>query len=101
MRLSHQDIENRVDDEEEMSRLRASIEVEEVLDGMQSWIEEQEASAEWQAELAEHLSSIEMGEAVVIAVEAADDEPSEVSIKLGCDPIPVYLVREDKVIVLS
>lgn len=51
--------------------------------------------------MAEHLSDIEMGEAVVIAVEGADDEPEPVSVELGGPPIPVYLVQEAREVVLS
>lgn len=51
MRPSHIDIENRVDDEEEMSSLRVSIhEEEQALDGMMDWADENESREEWEAD---------------------------------------------------
>jgi len=66
-KASHLDIENRADDAEEYADLcKALGEEEQALDGMVDWLAEQEADAEFQAELAEHMSREEGQELLIV-----------------------------------
>lgn len=103
-RLSHVDIENRVDDEEELSRLRVELhEEEEALAGMTDWAEAIEVDVEYEAELAEHLSAVEISTerrsevAALQAIGAAIGQLAAVRLR---PPIAVQLVREGREVVL-
>lgn len=83
-RSSYQDIENRVDEEEELAELNAQLHVE-----AQAQSEEDEVA------LAEHLDELETVEALGAALGRL------AAVKLGCPPIHVQLVREGVEIVVS
>lgn len=104
-RPSHIDIENRADEEEGLEALRRELaEEEEALAGMMDWAEAIEVEVEYEAELAEHLSAVEVGLgrrseiATLQAIGAAIGQLAAVRLSPS---LAVQLARERREVVLT